>query len=92
MERGEQLWIQTDDGKWREATYEFRIMRSEPLGHNSVMLADGGGRRIVCGCKTSTVKPDGELPGKTDQDRKQAGEPWSNQEVLGLREAQKRAT
>lgn len=57
MKRGEKLWVR-DAGEWVEATYEFHCIDQEPLGHHSVMLANGGGRRVVCGCKTSTAKPD----------------------------------
>jgi hypothetical protein len=53
VKRGEKLWVR-DSGEWVEATYEFRVTTGEPLGHHSVMLANGGGRRVVCGCKTST--------------------------------------
>jgi len=51
MNRGEKLLVQTD-GAWLPATYEFRCTDQEPLGHHSVMLENGGGRRVVCGCKT----------------------------------------
>lgn len=58
MKTGDKLWVrESSAGKWLEATYEFRIELSEPLGHHSVMLASGGGRRVVCGCNTSTVDP-----------------------------------
>lgn len=33
------------------AKYEFRIVDGEPLGHHSVYMDDGSGRRVVCGCK-----------------------------------------
>lgn len=58
MNRGDRLWVRESaaDG-WREAMYEFRCVDQEPFGHHSVMLRDGGGRRVVCGCNTSTVKP-----------------------------------
>lgn len=48
-DRGE-LVIVTIDGAEFEATYEFRVTNGEPLGHHSVMLANGAGRRLVCGC------------------------------------------
>jgi hypothetical protein len=54
MKRGAKLWVR-DGAAWVEAAYEFRITDGEPLGHHSVMLAAGGGRRVVCGCQTSTV-------------------------------------
>lgn len=57
MKPGERLWVR-EAGEWVEAIYEFRVTQGEPLGHHSVMLADGGGRRVVCGCKTSIVKLD----------------------------------
>lgn len=57
MNRGDKLWVR-DDGSWVEAAYEFRVTQGEPLGHHSVMLANGGGRRVVCGCRTSTVQVD----------------------------------
>lgn len=56
MNRGEQLWV-LEGGSWLEATYEFRVEKSEPLGRHSVMLVNGGGRRVVCGCKTLTETP-----------------------------------
>lgn len=56
MNKGDKLWV-LDDGKWLEAAYEFRCVDQEPLGHHSVMLVNGDGRRVVCGCKTSTVEP-----------------------------------
>lgn len=56
MNRGEKLWV-LDGNEWKEATYEFRVENLEPLGSHSVMLLDGGGRRVVCSCKTSTVEP-----------------------------------
>lgn len=60
MNLGDTLWIQEDaSGPWLEATYEFQCIASrQPLGHHSVMLKDGGGRRVVCDCKTSTRPPD----------------------------------
>jgi hypothetical protein len=39
------------------------VLNGEPLGHHSVMLTNGGGRRVVCGCKTSTVDPNTNSPG-----------------------------
>lgn len=63
MKRGSVLWVQEPDGSWERSTYEFRCVDQEPLGHHSVMLDNGGGRRVVCGCKTSEV----ELP-NTRQD------------------------
>jgi len=64
MERGEPLWVK-DDGLWKEATYEFRVEQGEPLGHHSVMLKDGGGRRVVCSCCTRL--PAGGTPRGTDR-------------------------
>jgi hypothetical protein len=58
MNRGDPLWVQEPDGSWARATYEFRVEEGEPLGHHSVLLANGGGRRVVCGCKTSLVDRD----------------------------------
>lgn len=49
MNQGDRVLVK-DGREWVPATYEFRITNSEPLGHHSVMLADGGGRRVVCGC------------------------------------------
>lgn len=58
MNRADQLWVREDShSAWQEATYEFRIERGEPLGHHSVMLASGGGRRVVCGCNTRIEDP-----------------------------------
>lgn len=56
MNKGDRLWI-LEDGKWEPATYEFRCLNNEPLGQHSVMLESGGGRRVVCGCKTRTEAP-----------------------------------
>lgn len=56
MKRGSLLWVQEPNGSWERATYEFRVEEGEPLGHHSVMLDNGGGRRVVCGCKTSLVE------------------------------------
>lgn len=56
MKKGDRLWV-LENGTWQEAKYEFRIENAEPLGHHSVYLANGGGRRVVCGCKTSTEEP-----------------------------------
>lgn len=58
MNRGDLLWIREDEsGPWLEARYEFQCIGMQPLGHHSVMLTNGGGRRVVCGCKTSTAPP-----------------------------------
>lgn len=56
MNRGDKLWV-LEAGEWVEASYEFRIEEGEPLGHHSVMLASGGGRRVVCSALTLTVEP-----------------------------------
>ena len=61
MQRGEKLWVR-DGGAWQSATYEFRVEQGEPLGRHSVMLSNGGGRRVVCSCDTSTVEPEGAPP------------------------------
>lgn len=69
MKTGDKLWVrESSAGTWLEATYEFRIELSEPLGHHSVMLASGGGRRVVCGCNTSTVDPAHQLIAASDVD------------------------
>jgi hypothetical protein len=57
MERGETLWV-LEAGCWEKASYEFRVESGEPLGQHSVMLANGGGRRLVCSCDTRTREPD----------------------------------
>lgn len=57
MNRGDKLWV-LDAGRWEEARYEFRVEQGEPLGQHSVMLANGGGRRVVCSCDTRTDEPD----------------------------------
>jgi hypothetical protein len=61
MNRGEKLWVE-DDGVRCAATYEFLVTNNEPLGHHSVMLDNGSGRRVICGCKTSTVDPHHSKP------------------------------
>jgi len=56
MNRGEKLWV-LEDGQWTPATYEFRLLDREPLGNHSVMLDNGGGRRVLCDCKTRVDAP-----------------------------------
>lgn len=56
MNRGETLWV-LEAGAWEQATYEFRVENNEPLGHHSVMLANGGGRRVVCSALTLLAEP-----------------------------------
>lgn len=63
MIRGDRLWVHNGDGVWLEAKYEFRVVHSEPLGQHSVMLCDGGGRRVVCSCRTSVTDPGTTSPG-----------------------------
>lgn len=58
MERGTKVWIREDPHcPWVEASYEFRLAHTEPLGHHSVMLERNRGRRVVCSCNLSTVEP-----------------------------------
>src|SRR4051812_6810474 len=56
MIRGDRLWVNVD-GSWQEASYEFRVENNPLLGQHSVMLASGGGRRVVCSCCTGTEEP-----------------------------------
>ena len=50
MERGTPVYVMVN-GRTRTAKYEFRIVDGEPLGHHSVYMDDGSGRRVVCGCE-----------------------------------------
>lgn len=65
MNRGDKLWVLVNNAApypsmvWVEAIYEFRIEHGEPLGQHSVMLSNGGGRRILSSAYTSTVDPRG---------------------------------
>lgn len=56
MNSGDKLWV-LEAGHWEEASYEFRVEQGEPLGQHSVMLKNGGGRRVVCSALTLTTEP-----------------------------------
>lgn len=58
---------------------------------NHCPMHGGHGSTEDCLTCAAIVKTAGAEPKKTDWDRKQAGEPWNNQELLGLRDKERAA-